>query len=101
MLFGHRRDVIGYAHALEELDSWLPAFEDTLVPGDMVVITADHGCDPTFPGSDHTREYVPIIAFGPSVKAGAIGKRDTFADIGQSIAKHLGLPALKYGKAFN
>jgi phosphopentomutase len=101
MLYGHRRDVVGYANALEELDTWLPIFEKELVQGDMVVITADHGCDPTCPGSDHTREYVPVIAFGPAIVPGAIGERDTFADIGQSIAKHLGLPALKYGKAFN
>jgi phosphopentomutase len=67
----------------------------------MVIITADHGCDPTWMGSDHTREHVPVIAFGPAVKAGNLGQRETFADIGQSIAKHLGLPALAYGTAFN
>lgn len=100
MVYGHRRDVIGYAKALEDLDSWFPAFEKELKAGDMVVITADHGCDPTWEGSDHTREYVPVIAFGPSVKPGPIGKRETFADMGQSIAKHLGLPPLKYGTAF-
>jgi phosphopentomutase len=100
MVYGHRRDVIGYAKALEDFDTWLPAFEKVLKPGDMAVITADHGCDPTQAGSDHTREHVPVLAFGPAVKPGPIGKRDTFADIGQSIAKHLGLPALKYGKAF-
>lgn len=100
MVYGHRRDVIGYAHALEEFDACLPAFEQTLKPGDIAIITADHGCDPTWRGYDHTREHVPVIAFGPAVKPGAIGKRDTFADIGQSIAKHLGLPALKYGTAF-
>ncbi|HEU5281602.1 MAG TPA: phosphopentomutase [Gammaproteobacteria bacterium] len=101
MVYGHRRDVLGYAKALEDFDAKLPALEAALKPGDMVVITADHGCDPTWPGSDHTREHVPVIAFGPAVKAGAIGKRKTFADIGQSIAKHLGLPALPYGEAFN
>lgn len=100
MLYGHRRDVVGYAKALEDFDSWLPAFERELNPGDIAFITADHGCDPTCNGSDHTREYVPAIAFGPDVKAGSIGIRETFADIGQSIAKHLGLPELKYGKAF-
>jgi phosphopentomutase len=101
MVYGHRRDVIGYAKALEDFDAKLPELEAALKPGDMVVITADHGCDPTWPGSDHTREHVPVIAFGPAVKTGAIGKRKTFADIGQSIAKHLGLPALPYGEAFN
>ena len=100
MLYGHRRDVIGYAKALEDFDTWLPAFEKALKPGDIAIITADHGCDPTWPGSDHTREHVPVIAFGPAVKPGPIGKRETFADIGQSIAKHLGLPPLKYGTAF-
>ncbi len=100
MLYGHRRDVIGYAKALEDFDSWLPSFEKILKPGDMAVITADHGCDPTWHGSDHTREYVPVIAFGPDITPGPIGKRETFADIGQSIAKHLGMPALQYGTAF-
>lgn len=101
MVYGHRRDVVGYAKALEDFDRWLPKLEAALKPDDMVVITADHGCDPTWPGSDHTREHVPVIAFGPAVKPGALGKRDTFADIGQSIAKHLGLKALPYGTAFN
>lgn len=100
MVYGHRRDVIGYAKALEDFDSWLPAFEQVLKPGDIAIITADHGCDPTWAGSDHTRECVPVIAFGPGIPAGAIGKRDSFADIGQTIAKHLGLPALAYGKSF-
>ena len=100
MLYGHRRDVTGYAKALEDLDSWLPAFERELRVDDMVVITADHGCDPTWLGSDHTREYVPVIAFGPAIKAQAVGKRESFADIGQSIASHLRLPPLKFGKSF-
>ncbi len=101
MLYGHRRDIIGYARALEDFDSWLPEFEKVMRPGDMAIITADHGCDPAWPGSDHTREHVPAIAFGPAVKPGPIGIRNSFADIGQSIAKHLGLPALKFGEAFN
>ena len=100
MVYGHRRDVIGYAKALEDFDRWLPVLEKKLKPGDLVIITADHGCDPTWHGSDHTREHVPIMAFGPAVKPGSIGLRDTFADMGQSIAKHLKLPALKYGTAF-
>lgn len=100
MVYGHRRDILGYAKALEDFDSWLPALERELHEGDMVVITADHGCDPTWQGSDHTREHVPVIAFGPSIRAGSVGKRKTFADIGQSIAKHLGLPALQYGESF-
>ena len=67
---------------------------------DGSVITADHGCDPTWQGSDHTREHVPVIAFGPAVTPGPVGKRKSFADIGQRIAKHLGLPELEYGEAF-
>lgn len=100
MLYGHRRNVTGYAKALEDFDSWLPALEKELKPNDIVIITADHGCDPTYPGSDHTRENVPVIVFGPNIKPGPIGKRDSFADIGQSIAKYLGLPALRFGTSF-
>ena len=100
MLYGHRRDVTGYAAALEAFDSWLPAFEKEMKLGDITVITADHGCDPTFMGSDHTRENVPVLVFGPNIATQALGKRETFADIGQSIAKHLGLPPLPHGVAF-
>lgn len=100
MVYGHRRDVIGYAKALEDLDSWLPEFEKQLRPGDVVLITADHGCDPTMPGSDHTREHVPAIIFGPGIQPGAIGIRESFADMGQTIASHLKLPALEFGKSF-
>ena len=98
--YGHRRDVPGYAHALETFDTRLPELVKQLQPGDLVIITADHGCDPTLPGSDHTREHIPILAFGPGLTGGNIGVRATFADIGQSIAKHLGLPALQHGEAF-
>ncbi len=100
MLYGHRRNVVGYAKALEELDARLPELMALLQPGDLAIITADHGCDPTWPGSDHTRENIPILAFGPAVKAGSIGKRDTFADIGQTVAKHLGISPLRYGVSF-
>jgi phosphopentomutase len=99
MVFGHRRDVTGYAKALEEFDVRLPEFEKIMRPGDLAVITADHGCDPTQPGSDHTREYIPIIAFGPGVIPGPIGIRKTFSDIGQTLAKHLGI-SLQRGEAF-
>ncbi len=100
MLYGHRRDIAGYAKALEDFDQALPLFEKNLRAGDVAMITADHGCDPTWQGSDHTREHVPAIAFGPAVTAGPIGVRETFADIGQSLAKHLGLPPLKSGTSF-
>ena len=98
-LFGHRRNVAGYAAALEEFDRRLPAFEARLHPGDLVLMTADHGCDPTWKGSDHTREHVPVVFFGPGVRTGSLGRRDGFADMGQTVAAHLGLEALDHGVA--
>lgn len=98
--YGHRRDVIGYAHALEVFDARLPELEALLKPNDLVVIAADHGCDPTFPGSDHTREHIPVLVYGPSLNSRFIGRRDTFADIGQSIAQQLELPGLAHGVSF-
>lgn len=67
---------------------------------DLLVLTADHGCDPSWPGSEHTREHIPVLFYSPSMTSCSIGKRDTFADIGQSIATYLELPALKYGRSF-
>ncbi|MGC1182466.1 phosphopentomutase [Legionella sp.] len=98
--YGHRRDVTGYAHALEEFDARLPELDRILKPDDLVVIAADHGCDPTFPGSDHTREHIPVLVYGPSLNSHFIGRRDTFADIGQSIAQHLELTGLAHGVSF-
>ncbi len=100
MLFGHRRDIAGYAAALEDFDRRLPRFEAMLRPGDLAVITADHGCDPSWPGSDHTRENVPVLAFGPGIGAGDIGHRHSFADVGQSLALHLGHAPLAEGRSF-
>ena len=100
MLYGHRRDVAGYAAALEAFDALLPELEAKLQPGDIVVITADHGCDPTWTGSDHTRENVPVLVFGPGITPGPIGHRETFADIGESVAAHLGLAAGRHGTSF-
>ncbi len=99
MLYGHRRDAEGYARALEAFDARLPELQALLGDRDMVVITADHGCDPCFAGTDHTREYVPAILFGPAVPPGPAGRRDSFADIGQTIAAHLGIAPLDHGKA--
>jgi phosphopentomutase len=99
-LFGHRRDVCGYAHALERFDARLPQFERLLRPGDLVVITGDHGCDPTWRGTDHTRECVPVLAFGAGRDASAIGRRDTFADVGATLAAHLSLRAPPAGASF-
>lgn len=96
-VYGHRRDVAGYAAALEALDRRFPQLEAELRPGDLVCITADHGCDPTWEGTDHTREHVPVLIFGPGLRAGSAGVRETFADIGQTIAAHLGIEPLKNG----
>jgi phosphopentomutase len=98
--FGHRRDVSGYARALEEFDGYVPRLRAGMRAGDLAIITADHGCDPTLPGSDHTREYVPVLAFGASLTPGPIGRRSSFADIGQSLAAHLGLRSLDHGVSF-
>ena len=100
MLYGHRRDIAGYADALEAFDKILPDFEACLRPGDLAIITADHGCDPTWPGSDYTRENVPVLAFGPGVRPVALGVRESFADIGQTLAGHLGLALLEHGRSF-
>lgn len=99
-LYGHRRDVVGYAAALEAFDRRLPQLQNMLQPGDICVLSADHGCDPTWPGSDHTREYVPVLTFGPQVAPRDIGRRSSFADIGQSLAVHLQTPKLAHGIAF-
>jgi phosphopentomutase len=97
--FGHRRDPGGYADALEAFDKRLPELLAKLQPGDLALITADHGCDPTWIGTDHTREYVPLIFFGPGVASGNGGRRTSFADGGQTLAQHLGLPPLEAGRS--
>jgi len=100
-LFGHRNDVDGYAGALNEFDAWLEAFIPQLRPGDMVMLTADHGCDPSFPGTDHTREYVPMIAFGPSLRKGVnLGTRPTFADIAATVQDFFDIPISTAGQSF-
>jgi len=98
--FGHRRDVPGYAHCLETFDARLPELFALMRPGDVGVITADHGNDPTWHGTDHTREHVPILVFGPGIETSPIGRRETLADIGASLAAHLGLPATAAGRSF-
>jgi phosphopentomutase len=97
MLFGHRRDVAGYADALHQLDARLPEFIARLRQGDLVVITADHGCDPTAAGSDHTREHIPMIFFGPGVAPRELPTAATFSDIGATLATHLGAKPLSHG----
>lgn len=98
--YGHRRDVAGYAHALEQFDARIPELLAVLQPDDLVVIAADHGCDPTLPGSDHTREHIPVLLFGPNITGRFIGRRDTFADVGQTIAEYLKIDPLAYGISF-
>ena len=97
--FGHRRDVAGYALALEQLDKRIIEIESLLSNDDLVLITADHGCDPTWPGSDHTREHVPVVFYGNKVKNNNLGERSSFADMGQTIANHLDIGPLPYGKS--
>jgi phosphopentomutase len=99
-LYGHRNDVEGYAKALEEADAWLPELRARLAPGDCVILTADHGCDPTTPSTDHSREYVPLIVTGPGVRQSVhLGVRATLADIGQTVAKNFGVKIAK-GESF-
>lgn len=100
MLYGHRRDVAGYANALEYFDSRLPELLAVLGDGDLLIISADHGCDPTWPGTDHTREHIPVLVYGNSVKPGSLGRRETFADIGQSLAAYFDLSPMEYGSSF-
>ncbi|WP_332694992.1 phosphopentomutase [Bosea sp. (in: a-proteobacteria)] len=98
--YGHRRDIPGYAAALEAFDRELPALEARLKLGDIVVITADHGNDPSWPGTDHTREHVPILAFGPGLPAGPIGRRESFADIAAKLGTWLGVGPVGPGRSW-
>ena len=99
--FGHRRDVAGYALALEQFDARIPEIESQLTSNDLVLITADHGCDPTWSGNDHTREHVPVVFYGKSIKNNNLGERESFCDMGQTIAQHLEIEPLLHGKACN
>ena len=100
MLYGHRRDTEGYAKALEHFDTQIPEIIAALNNDDLLIITADHGNDPTMPGSDHTREYVPLLVYGKSAKQGVnLGTRGSLADIGQTIAENFGVK-LKDGSSF-
>lgn len=96
-LYGHRRDIAGYAAALEAFDARLPEITSRLKDGDLLILTADHGCDPSWHGTDHTRERVPVIGTGPGMDTGSLGVFETFSDIAETIAEHLGLRAGKYG----
>jgi phosphopentomutase len=99
-LYGHRNDVEGYARALEAVDDWLPSLEARLCPDDLVILTADHGCDPTTKSTDHSREYVPLLVHGPRAKAGVnLGTRKTLSDIGQTVAENFGT-SIATGESF-
>jgi len=100
MLFGHRRDIDGYAKALTEFDTWLGSFLPKLGKDDVVLITADHGCDPAYSATtDHTREYVPLLVIGQDIKPGNLGTRDSFADIAATVTELLGVPYNTPGKS--
>ncbi len=100
-LYGHRNNPEGYAHALKAFDARLPQIVANLKEDDLLILTADHGCDPTFPGTDHTREYVPLLVYGQRTKGGInLGTRETFADIAQTIAELFSLEPFKIGKSF-
>jgi len=100
MEWGHRRNVVGYAEGLMYFDSRLPEIKDVLCDDDIVFITADHGCDPTYKGTDHTRECVPVIMFGKNVAPENIGRRATYADIAETIAEKFNLQSFNVGKSF-
>ena len=98
--FGHRRDPVGYAKELEALDLRIPELLKVMQEDDVLFLTADHGCDPTWPGTDHTREYVPIIAYHHDISSINLGKRTTFADLGQTIAELFAVEPMEYGTSF-
>ena len=98
--FGHRNDIEGYGSALEQFDGWLPEFRAALREDDLAILTADHGCDPTIPGTDHSREYVPVLATGPKARGGVdLGLRASLSDIGQTVAANFGA-SLAHGESF-
>ncbi len=99
MLYGHRQDIDGYAAALSEFDEFLPKFIKNLDKNDLLIITADHGCDPGDNSTDHTREFVPLLIYGSLVKGGSFGTRETFADIGKTVCDFLGISYNGEGKS--
>jgi phosphopentomutase len=98
--FGHRRDPIGYGEALEYFDQRLPELMAACDADTLLLLTADHGCDPTWQGTEHTREYIPVLAYKPGMQAADLGERQSFADIGQTLADYFGLDAMAYGDSF-
>lgn len=101
MLYGHRNDIDGYAAAATEFDRWLPGFMEQMRSGDILMITADHGCDPGYPGTDHTREYIPFLVYGKDIREGVnLGTRRTFSDIAATILDLFGIGQGTSGKSF-
>jgi phosphopentomutase len=100
MLYGHRNDVLGYARALEEVDAWLPVAMQSMCDGDLLILCADHGCDPTTASTDHSREYTPLLTFAPGrASAVDLGTRATLSDIGQTVARNF-LTSIPRGESF-
>ena len=100
-LYGHRNDVPGFYQALRGFDAALPALIDALREDDLLFITADHGNDPTTPSTDHARENVPLLVLGPRVRPGSLGHRETFSDLGATVAEHFGVPFRGRGRSFH
>ena len=100
MQYGHRRDPIGYAAALNEFDKWLGGFISEMRTDDVVILTADHGCDPCHSGTDHTREYIPVLIYGNSIKPVNLGTRTCFGDIGAAVLDLLGIEGKVDGESF-
>jgi phosphopentomutase len=98
-LFGHRNNTEGYAAALEAVDQWLPSLLERLLPSDLLILTADHGCDPTTPSTDHSREYVPLLAYAKGRTSARLGTRASLADTGKTVADIFGVP-LHAGESF-
>jgi phosphopentomutase len=100
-VYGHRNDADGYAKALQDFDDALPRILTSLHNGDILIITADHGCDPTMPGTDHSREYVPLLVYGKAIGSGIdIGTRSCFCDLAATLAEALGVSGIAYGESF-
>jgi phosphopentomutase len=99
--WGHRNDVVGFHQGLSALDAWIPRFLERLRPDDLMILTADHGNDPTTKSTDHSREAVPVLVCGPRIRAVAIGERASFADLGATVAEHLGIGAIGAGTSFH
>ncbi len=100
MQYGHRRDPQGYANALNEFDRWFGEFIKKMLPEDAVIITADHGCDPCHSGTDHTREYIPVLVYGENILPKNLGTRSCFGDIGATVLEMLGVTGRVDGESF-